>query len=508
MTTTALQAIPWSPLQKDIFAFVENETGSAVIEAVAGSGKTTTIVEAARRLPFDAEGCFVAFNKAIAEELKRRLPASVPAMTLNAMGNRAWKNFIGKFAEVDGYKVADLIRQMTSNTDRDFVADVKKMVDLAKGQGIVPGNAYTTPWGGVARGLIQDTDQAWQDLMDEHDITFKYPRQESDALMLARDVLIESIRSSRDTIDFNDQLYLPVVFGAPFKKYDVLFVDEAQDVNAIQLVMIERSLATDGRLIAVGDPDQAIYGFRGAGTESISIIRRRFNAKILPLHVSYRCPVEVVKKARNYVSHILHRDDAPAGKVTYLGLNWSSDDFRPTDVILCRNNAPLISMAFRLIRQGIGVKVLGRDIGRGLVSLVNKLKPLNTNDLRNKLLDYLTKETKKLAGKSDQIARLEDRVQTLFVFVNALPPLTPVETLTSQIAKLFATDDTGDKQLLTLSTVHKAKGGEWPRVFILNADLMPAPWVQPDTWQYEQEVHLQYVAVTRAQEELIYIDME
>jgi len=508
MTTTALKEISWTPFQQAIFDFVENGEGSAVVEAVAGSGKTTTIVEAARRLPFGTEGAFVAFNRVIADELKRRLPASVPAMTLNALGNRAWKAFIGKYPEVDGYKISALVRDMTSNNDRDFVGDVKKLIDLAKGIGLVPGNLVRTSWG-EARGLVPDSDQTWQDLMDEHDISFKFPGQEKDALSLARRVLLESIRVSRDKIDFNDQLYLPVVFRAPFKKYDLLFVDEAQDVNAIQLEMIERSLHKQGRLIAVGDPHQAIYGFLGAGTDSLEIIREKFNAAMMPLHVSFRCPRKVVQKARTYVSHIQHKDDAPEGDVKVWGSAWSSDDFQPTDVILCRNNAPLISMAFKLIRDGVGVKVLGRDIGRGLIALVNKLKATDTNDLRRKLLDHLDKESKKLRDKPDQIARLEDRVATLMIFINAQDNLSSVQNVIASIEKLFSTDDANEnKQLLTLSTVHKAKGGEWPRVFILNPGLMPAGWVEPGTWQYDQEIHLQYVAVTRAQKELIYIEME
>lgn len=507
MTTTAISPIVWSQDQERIFDFIENKDGSAVVEAVAGSGKTTTIVEAARRLQFDVEGCFVAFNKVIAEELKRRLPASVPALTLNAMGHRAWKNFIGKFAELDSYKTSNLIREMSSNTDRDFVADVKKLVDLGKGLGIVPGDVVRTAFG-TAQGLVADTEQNWQDLMDEHDIDFKSLRMQSEGLTLVRRVLLSSIRAGRETIDFNDQLYLPVIFGAPFKQFDVLFVDEAQDVNSIQLVMIERSVAPGGRLIAVGDPHQAIYGFRGAGTDSLNIIRSRFNAVTLPLHVSYRCPRKVVERARKYVGHITHRENAPEGKVTYLGVNWSSDDFRPTDVILCRNNAPLITLAFRLIREGVGVKVLGRDIGRGLVSLVNKLKATDVNDLRRKLMDYIVKETAKLKGKPDQIARLEDRVATLNVFLADQKDLAPVQGVVDAISRLFSTDDQTDKSLLTLSTIHKAKGGEWPRVFILNPDLMPAGWVEPGTWQYDQEIHLQYVATTRAMDELFYIELE
>jgi DNA helicase II / ATP-dependent DNA helicase PcrA len=507
MTTAALKEIRWSPFQEAVFNFVEKETGSAVVEAVAGSGKTTTIVEAARRLPFDTEGIFLAFNKAIADELKRRLPASVPALTLNALGNRAWKNFVGKFTELDSYKVSSLVRDMTNNNDRDFVADVRKLVELAKGNGVVPGNVLHTSFGD-ATGIVADTDAFWQDMMDEHDIDFKFESQKRDGILLVRRVLAASIKQSLEKIDFNDQLYLPVIFNAPFNKYDLMFVDEAQDVNSIQLTMIQRSLRPKtGRLIAVGDPHQAIYGFRGAGIDSLDIIRQKFNAISLPLHVSYRCPIEVVKRARNYVPHILHREDAPAGSIKYWGPTWSTDDFKPTDIILCRNNAPLITMAFRLIRGGVGVKVLGRDIGRGLVTLVQKLKPTDTNDLRRKLMDYLAKETKKLAGKPDQISRLEDRVATLNVFADALPPLANITALLDQITTLFSSDDTTNKQLLTLSTVHKSKGGEWPRVFILKSDLMPAPWVSPGTWQYEQEVHLQYVAVTRAQEELIYIEM-
>src|SRR6185369_17557401 len=91
---------------------------------------------------------------------------------------------------------------------------------------------------------------------------------------------------SAQKIDFNDQLYLPVIFGAEFTKYDWVFADEAQDISNLQLEMLRRSLAKNGRFVGVGDSAQAIYGWRGASRDAIPNLGRTFDAQKFPLSIS------------------------------------------------------------------------------------------------------------------------------------------------------------------------------------------------------------------------------
>jgi len=106
----------------------------------------------------------------------------------------------------------------------------------------------------------------------------------------------------REVIDFDDMLYLPLRSKCTFDKKNYVFVDEAQDTNGVQRALLRRMLAPPphGRLIAVGDPSQAIYGFRGADANAMSALREEFSAVVMPLSVSYRCSRAVVAEAQKY----------------------------------------------------------------------------------------------------------------------------------------------------------------------------------------------------------------
>lgn len=195
---------------------------------------------------------------------------------------------------------------------------------------------------------------------------------------------------------------------------------------------------------------------------------------------------------------------APPGSVSALS-SYEPSSFPANACILCRNTAPLISMAFGLIRRGVGCRVLGKEIGTGLVTLVKKLNALSLDDLDRRLDLYEKREREKFLRKGeDQAAQdIEDKCSCLRVFISAQDPSATIDVLCLRIAALF---DDGPSGLLTLSTVHKAKGLEWPTVFILDkAKLMPSKFARTP-WAKRQEMNLIYVALTRAQEHLRYID--
>lgn len=481
----------WSSYQEAIYHALEHSTDSLVIEAVAGSGKTSTLVECAHRLTEYDNSCALAFNTRIKDELVKRLPAYCPALTLNALGNRAWVNHVGKRVPVDSHKITTLIRSLSDDSTPDYRKGVKRLVDLAKTAGIVP--TYIKE---PTHALLPDTTPNWESLIEEYGISFGWGDRWARAIELGRRVLAESIRIGGQSIDFNDQLYLPVVFGSDFTQYDILFVDEAQDLSAIQHVMVERSVSAKGRVIAFGDRGQGIYQFRGAGKDSIPQLQKRFGARALPLSISYRCSRAVVRYAKQYQPQIEPADEAPEGSVTDCA-SWKAEDLRSTDAVLCRNNAPLVKLAFRLLRGGRPCKVLGRDIGSGLVSLVQRLRAGTIRELAEKLNDFVVREMTSITDRPDQVAALMDRADTLRVFMENAS--TPAEVV-AKIEGLFADDATN---YLTLSSAHKAKGCEWPRVWILDFHLIGAR----ATTDYERQAenNVAYVAVTRAQKDLFFI---
>lgn len=191
---------------------------------------------------------------------------------------------------------------------------------------------------------------------------------------------------------------------------------------------------------------------------------------------------------------------APLGSVTTLP-SYSPPDFSPSDAILCRNTAPLITLAFGFITRSVGVHVLGREIGTGLVALVRACKATNIEELEVKLINRRTREVVKAraTGSESAVAAIEDRYDCLNIF---LQNEDTVEGLCDSILSLF---DDSARGLLTLSTIHKAKGLEWDRVFFLDFHtLLPSKWAK-QPWQQAQEKNLQYVAVTRAKLDLVFI---
>lgn len=431
----------------------------------------------------------VAFNRRVAEELTKRLPAYASATTLNALGYKAWRGYCEKNVEVDANKIATLVRTMSDDDDREFKAGVKKLVDMAKLAGIVPLASERLG----AKGLVPDDDEEWEELIARYNIVCG-DEKEQRAISLARRVLTENIRLAVEKIDFNDQLYLPIIFGATFIQYDWIFADECQDLSALNIMMLRRAMGRNSRFVGVGDSAQSLYAFRGAGDNAIPDLIEAFNAKVFPLSISYRCPRAVVEHARQYSSKIELWDQAEEGRVEELK-QWSPAMFEATDVILCRNNAPLVSLAFKIIRSGKPCKVLGRDIGTGLVALVRKMKVISTSDLKSRLDEYVVKQQTRLVDDPAALLSLLDSVDTIHIFLTDIGYGATIDSLCDKITRLF--DDDAQRGCVLLSTVHKAKGLEWPRVYILDRHLIG---------MRQEEPNVAYVAVTRSQRELFFIN--
>lgn len=198
---------------------------------------------------------------------------------------------------------------------------------------------------------------------------------------------------------------------------------------------------------------------------------------------------------------IISHPSAPVGSVTPLP-SYSPDDFSPSDAVLCRNTAPLITLAFGFIQRGVGVHVLGREIGTNLVTLIRSCKTDDIKELEEKLIKRRNREVAKAlaTGSQSAVAGLEDKYDCLNIF---LQNADDVDDLCDSIMDLF---DDSAKGLLTLSTIHKAKGLEWDRVFRLDFHtLLPSKWATQE-WQQKQERNLQYVCSTRSKLHIVDIE--
>lgn len=524
--------------QQAIFAHIQTGARNLIVQAVAGSGKTSTIVHAMSLLPQNVDAVYLVFNKKNQLEAAKRLEGTpVIASTFNSYGMKALPKIRGRWdlqsdkAMICWRELVTFLR-LSKEEDRAFGMFAVNMVSKARAAGI-----------GV---VCEDEPSVWEALADHHDVAPQgeiegRPASLRRGIVLAQKLLARMIDAAKKAklIDFDDQIYLPLHpdFGGNIPRPDWIFVDEAQDLSPIQVEFVARMMgaepgqpvpqdssaadefgfdAEDGeaprsgqRCVFVGDRWQAIYGWRGADCDAMDNIRDRFGCDELPLSVCFRCASDFVELAANLGAQIEAAPGAPKGEL----VNWSSDDGGYTvpegTVVLCRTTAPLVSAAYGLIRKGRRAVVLGRDIGKGLVSLVRQMKARGLADLTEKLEQWSLREIERLEGKEHKQEAIRDKVDCILVMCELLPAgEDSVEDLIRKIEGLFYDPKDGETvRGVTFSTVHKAKGLEWDEVTILDAHKMPAQWAKKD-WQKKQEVHVAYVAYTRPKHRLVLVKSE
>jgi DNA helicase-2/ATP-dependent DNA helicase PcrA len=528
-----------SEYQIDIFEHLDIEienyvnsdpTSGLLVTAVAGSGKTSTIVAAAKLIPSHLNTVFLAFNKSIATELKERLPRHINTSTLNSLGYKqiipyakALGCHVDPYTFSKPYRTNAIIRNEYDWNKRDGNEKyVTFLVSKCKAMGVIP-VGVTDGWAIDGR---EATDETLDYLLKHFDETVD-PIIRPTVFAMVRNVLNISWSDSNiyDTncIDFDDQIWLTVCKRPNGKKlaqpiYDVIFIDECQDLNATNIELIRMVLKPNGVVIGVGDKNQAIYKFRGADTKAMEKFENYFRATPLPLSITYRCSKQVTEHAQELVPTIQHAPNAAEGKAPVLLERYNADIFQSGDMVLCRNNAPLLSLAYKLIKHQVPVHVKGRDIGEKLVSLINdcvavkkwakvngrnvpsmSVAGANVNQLHHALISWKSKQLEviKADDPDNQLAfqGIEDRFASMMVFIENNTD-GKVTTVVDQIENLFSDKDISD--MVVFSSVHKAKGLEADRVFMLSKECMYPWWIKKGTDEYQQETNIDYVARTRA----------
>lgn len=487
-----------SAYQQAILDWIANDTGNLIVEAVAGSGKTSTLGLIDWQLASsNASRIVVAFNASIAKALQDR---GLNGRTFNSVGNGTVQRFLytrtrQSRTPVEARKVSNIVDERYGGRNAaGFASALVRLVSLAKAHVLRPETLTVNE----VSELIGHFDIDWDD--DSVD--------DMKMFGMVRDTLSAN-NSTLDVIDFDDQLYFVELFNLRVDQFDFVLVDESQDTNPLRRALVARMMSPTSRLIAVGDSSQAIYGFAGASHDSMDLIREQFSCASLPLSICYRCPTSVVALAQTIVPHIEARPGAPAGTVSRPS-KWSRTDFRPNDLVICRNTAPIVQTAYRLLAARMPVFIMGREIGQGLVALIRKLsrRTETLESLVERLSDYRDNEVSKaLREKKETKAQaIQDKVDSILALVDSMTPEdanSGITGLCEVIELLFA-----DKaNATTFATVHKAKGMERERVVILDSHLMPSKFAK-QAWQVVQEHNLRYVAYTRSLDTLVFVATE
>jgi superfamily I DNA/RNA helicase len=447
-----------------------------MLNALAGTGKSATL-KMIDRASKTHPALYLVFNKrnqldAIAGQKAGEFRDTTTIKTFNGLGHGIWAKAITHPLVLDKAKSRTLWRELVEGLGRSDANDAWKCyqvvmdgMEKAKALGYVPKDVK------IAKGLITSAELTSH--MDE--------RPNEYALELIDQLLRESIRRAyAGLIDFNDQIYMPALFGGTFPRFPRVMVDEYQDQSPVNHAMLARLVK--GRLIGVGDPFQNIYGFRGAKAGGMSAAVETYGMTQLPLSISFRCPSEIVKAAQWRVPHFRWANEG--GEVNELD-KMRGGDFADDSTIICRNNAPLLRIAFRLISAGRSVTVVGSELGPRLVAIMKKL---GSNDMRKKdLIDAIEqwREEKLLANSKSA----NDLADCMRVFADHGDDLSAAVSYAEHLFKQCGT--------IRLLTGHKSKGLEFDNVFWLDPGLCD---------QREQDRNLAYVITTRSQNKLSLID--
>ena len=449
-----------------------------VIKALAGTGKTTSLIEGAgerlgtksKLTPSDEQQAlwdammlgdkpssvaFCSFGKAIANELEKRVPPGCEGATMHRLGNRIVTKQFGRLnleqdhvqnviSEVTGKDIWDLRKR-----DQPLLKGTSKLVDLCK------------------QNLCDGTPEELDMLTSHYDVDLNNSKERIYALV--PDVLEHCKEVDRYLeMDYNDMIWLPVVLDLPADRIGLLMVDEAQDLNRGQQAL---ALKLGLRLGLCGDINQAIYGFAGADSESIPRMEAvledtELGCMSLPLTVTRRCGKAIVAEAQKLVPEFAAHESNSDGAVTNESFGTYANKAKDGDMAVCRINAPLVGNCFKFLKQGRKATIQGRDVGKGLVSTIKKLKASTISDLVRKLNDWHHQqcmvESNKRFPKESKIQMLGDKRDCIECFCQNN---STVDKVINSIQAIFT--DNKDNPGIVLSSIHRAKGLEAKRVFFL-----------------------------------------
>ena len=309
--------------------------------------------------------------------------------------------------------------------------------------------------------------------------------------------------------DFSDMVFLPNHLNLQTQKYDIVFIDECQDLNACQRELMKKAIKPEtGRFIAVGDLAQAIYGFAGSDSDSFQKLIDIPNTITLPLSVCYRCGSDIIEYVKKLMPTI---EASPSAKKGLIDFDFSYKNIVKGDMVICRNTMPLVSLCMKYLKQGTKAYVMGTDISASLITMIEscrrKTEDFNCENIfariyneKNKLVaNIMNKEkcTENEAQENQIVISFMDKINTLEIISNGC--LTG-DDIIEKLKVIFSDNSDG----ICLSTIHKSKGLEADRVFIIHEDLMPSKHAKKD-WEKAQEKNLMYVAYTRAKSVLGFV---
>lgn len=436
--------------------------------ARAGAAKTSTLQMIAEVQP-KRSILSLAFNKAIATEMKERLPSNCQSLTLNALGHRAIGGFFSKWPKVKADKMYSILRDL--NPPPKGFADLLSACRQAKALGYFPSSR--------AKSLVDE-----EELFKAIDL--KLDDTEKGFVLAACKKSADMVWEG--TIDFDDQILVSTLCSSiSFDRYQIVLVDEAQDLSSLNHAMLAKIAKGNTRVIIAGDPLQAIYAFRGAHTFSMEALAERFDCHSYSLNTTFRCAKKIVRHVNKFAPDMVARHDAPEGIVEEIGRDWNLENIPTNSAIICRRNAPLFYLSLQFFLARIPAEFVGND---AIIRLENILKGIRDKRARKAaVLRHAEAWKEERLTKNKDSQHVRDMYDCLILLAESFDTLQEIRTFLRQQRNI--------QGRIKLLTVHKAKGLEFGTSFILQQSLFS---------EEGQESNIQYVAKTRSRDSLYYLD--
>ncbi|MFG6082226.1 UvrD-helicase domain-containing protein [Paracoccus litorisediminis] len=420
------------------------------IMAFAGAGKTTTLKGIAKIKK--QRGVYLVFNAQNAEEAKRKLAlTNCTASTTHALALSAVRHAIGRPTSHTARTVVD-----SGIMDRFNIPRVEGWNDYRVAQAVLRTMSAFCNSAATEFNVSHGAESLISSVGDPDFIRDRVKKQIArDTIDRLADVLSkmaeEFWKNMASGGSFSHDMYLKVIDldpnlrGQAFGMFRYLMVDEAQDLNPVQRSII---LKTGLPVIAVGDPFQQIYSWRGAENALA-----KMEGQELYLTQSFRFGEQIAETARQILS--MRPDGGPKQRLIGAGSGDTSGHEGAKVAIICRTNSGVIDTALELVRKG---KIPHVDNMEGLIKDVRSAQALSEGRLR----DVSSSELKHFNSWGEMQSEAEEGDGNLARLVSIVE-----DGLTQQI-ELLSTKQVKDpaKAQYAICTAHRSKGMEWPAVVL------------------------------------------
>ena len=537
-----------STYQQDILDFfLNNPQSNMLVNALAGSGKSTTACMLSEHSK--TSDLYIAFNASVVEEFKKKIKnPKTKVMTMHSLAYSIMLYNVEQESKDSGEKPKGFGSQRSKRTvsldnfkphkilDEEITKRYGRYIEFAKRVFLKDNyiNLYN-----LCRLTLTDmsSNKDVSRLIDDH-VLFLYYGDEGysapDISEITSTLKILDTKSrqqfeTQGVIDFTDMLWITFNklkydnWEVPYwALYTNIYCDEVQDFSNIQLNFLKFIKRTKGRYVFIGDFHQAIYNFAGANAQAFNQqVKLHAPGKTFDLPICYRCAKSHLSRVnREYGIPILPCDDAPMGFVKTIDKSKISEYAKAGDMVISRKNKWIAEVVLDLARNGTPIFIEDKEMVAAIkrqilsskctsVGTLEKFLQKVISNYNKKLFEIVSKNAREggheeehleaVAEANSKIDNTSFLLEILEGYLENHASSDSVSKFSNFIDKLLNT--TPSPNCVRLCSIHKAKGLEATNVFVLNEAKINYDF-RNSKEQNIQEKNLSYIATTRAKEGL------